>query len=148
MNSMAKANILVVEDEAIVALDIQTRLIQLGYDVAGICSTGEDAIKRADEFKADLVLMDIMLGGKINGVEAARQIRMQYNIPVIFLTAYSDEATLQQAKMIEPYGYLPKPFDGRTLKTTIEIALHKHKMERERKEMVSTVIQELARTKK
>jgi CheY-like chemotaxis protein len=144
---MTRAKILIVEDEAIVGLDIQTHLIRLGYDVAGICVTGEDALRRVVELKPDLVLMDIMLQGGSSGIDAASQIRTRYNIPIVFLTAYSDEATIAQAKLAEPYGYLPKPFDTRTLGTTIEIALHSHKMDRDRKELVSAVILELNKGK-
>jgi two-component system cell cycle sensor histidine kinase/response regulator CckA len=126
---MAKANILVVEDEAMIALDIQTQLIQQGYNVAGICVTGADAVSRAAELKVDLVLTDVLLAGRTDGIEAARRIRKLHNIPVIFLTAHADVATIERAKHAEPYGYLIKPFDPRTLNATIEIALHKHKME-------------------
>jgi DNA-binding response OmpR family regulator len=144
---MANANILIVEDEAVCALDIQSRLTKSGYNVVGVCTTGEDAVTKAAELKADLVMMDIMLEGRSDGIEAARRIKVTCNIPVIFLTAYSDEATVAMAKLTEPDGYLPKPFDARTLRTTVEIALHRHKMECDRKELVSSVIRELAKGK-
>src|SRR5207247_2531373 len=98
-------------------------------DVAGICDTGEDAITRAVESKADLVLMDITLAGGSDGIEAARQLRSRNNIPVVFLTAHTDTATLERAILTKPYGYLLKPFDPRTLKSTIDIALSRHKAE-------------------
>jgi CheY-like chemotaxis protein len=126
---MARAKILVVEDQAMIALDIQAQLIQLDYDVAGICVTGAEAVKRAAELKVDLVLTDVLLAGRTDGIEAARQIRALHNIPVIFLTAHSDTATVDRAKQAEPYGYIVKPFNLRTLNTTMEIALHNHKME-------------------
>ncbi len=123
---MSKTNILVVEDESIVAKDIQHSLKKLGYIVVGICSTGEDAIKVTEEVKPDLILMDIMLKGEMSGIEAATQIREKYNIPVIYLTAYADESTLSKAKVSEPYGYIIKPFKEIDLHTSIEMAIYKH----------------------
>jgi DNA-binding LytR/AlgR family response regulator len=126
---MSKTNILIVEDESIVAKDIQHSLKKLGYTVVGICSTGEDAIKSADELKPDLVLMDIMLKGDMSGIDAAGQIREKNNIPVIYLTAYADESTLSKAKVSEPYGYIIKPFKEIDLHTSIEMAIYKHEKE-------------------
>lgn len=122
----AKTNILITEDESIVAKDIQMSLKKLGYNVVGICSSGEDAIKAAEEKKPDLVLMDIMLKGEMSGIEAADVIRQKMNVPVIFLTAYADESTLSKAKVTEPYGYIIKPFKEIDLHTSIEMALYKH----------------------
>ena len=122
----AKTNILITEDESIVAKDIQMSLKKLGYNVVGICSSGEDAIKAAEEKKPDLVLMDIMLKGDMSGIEAADVIRSKMNLPVIFLTAYADESTLSKAKVTEPYGYIIKPFKEIDLHTSIEMALYKH----------------------
>ena len=126
---MSKSIILIVEDESIVAKDIQHSLKKLGYTVVGMCSTGEDAIKTAEETKPDLVLMDIMLKGDMSGIEAAGQIREKYNIPIIYLTAYADESTLSKAKVSEPYGYIIKPFKEIDLHTSIEMAIYKHKKE-------------------
>jgi diguanylate cyclase (GGDEF)-like protein/PAS domain S-box-containing protein len=126
----AKTQILVVEDENIVALDIQNQLKRLGYAVQAIATSGEEAIHKAADASPDLILMDIKLKGALDGVEAAEQIRARFDIPVVFLTAYSDEATLQRAKVTKPFGYLLKPFQARELHTTIEMALYKHKMER------------------
>lgn len=126
---MSKTNILIVEDESIVAKDIQHSLKKLGYTVVGMCSTGEDAIKTAEELKPDLVLMDIMLKGDMSGIEAAGQIREKYNIPIIYLTAYADESTLSKAKVSEPYGYIIKPFKEIDLHTSIEMAIYKHEKE-------------------
>lgn len=131
---MSKINILIVEDESIVAKDIQHSLKKLGYNVLGICSTGEDAINSAKDLKPDLVLMDIMLKGEMNGVEAAAQIREENNIPVIFLTAYADENTLNKAKVSEPFGYIIKPFKEIDLHTSIEMAIYKHEKESNLKE--------------
>jgi two-component system, LytTR family, response regulator LytT len=126
---MSKTNILIVEDESIVAKDIQHSLKKLGYTVVGMCSTGEDAIKIAEEVKPDLVLMDIMLKGEMSGIEAAGQIREKFNIPIIYLTAYADESTLSKAKVSEPYGYIIKPFKEIDLHTSIEMAIYKHEKE-------------------
>jgi DNA-binding LytR/AlgR family response regulator len=126
---MSKTNILIVEDESIVAKDIQHSLKKLGYTVVGMCSTGEDAIKTAEEVKPDLVLMDIMLKGEMSGIEAAGQIREKFNIPIIYLTAYADESTLSKAKVSEPYGYIIKPFKEIDLHTSIEMAIYKHEKE-------------------
>lgn len=131
---MSGARILIVEDEGIEALDIQQRLISLGYTAPDIVSTGEEAVKKAGETSPDLVLMDIMLHGEIDGVAAAEQLQALFNIPVIYITAYADENTLQRAKITEPYGYLVKPFRERELYITIDMALYKHKMKRKLKE--------------
>ncbi|WP_370575902.1 response regulator [Methanomethylovorans sp.] len=125
---MTDAKILVVEDENIVALEIKKRLQKLGYIVPGVASTGEDAISKVEGILPDLVLMDIMLKGEIDGIHAAGEIRKRFNIPVIYLTAYSDEETLQRAKLTEPYGYILKPFEEDDLRTTIEIALYRHQV--------------------
>lgn len=129
---MVRARILVVEDESIVALSIQNRLEALGYAVAANLPSGEAAVKKAGETRPDLVLMDIRLRGKIDGIQAADQIRNLFQIPVVYLTAYTDEETINRAKFTEPYGYILKPFEPRDLCTTIEIALYKHQMELER----------------
>jgi len=124
----AKVRILVVEDEGIVAKDIQNTLKGLGYGVSARASSGEEAIDKAADTQPDLILMDIVLKGGMDGVEAAEQIRTRFDIPVVYLTAYSDEETLQRAKITEPYGYVLKPFSERELQSNIEMALHKHRM--------------------
>lgn len=131
---MAKANILVVEDETIVAKYIQKWLRSLGYRVPAVVSSGEEAIEKTEEIHPDLVLMDIVLKGNMDGIETARRIRARLNIPIIFLTAYADENTLERAKVTEPFGYIIKPFEERELHSTIEMALYKHRMERQLKE--------------
>lgn len=123
------ARILVVEDEAIVAMDISASLRVLGYEVEGPASTGEEAIGLALRTRPDLVLMDIMLRGGMDGVEAALRIREATGAPIVYLTAYADESTLRRAKVAEPLGYLLKPFEERELRTTIETALYKHRTE-------------------
>src|SRR3989337_1291461 len=118
--------ILVVEDESIVAEDIRKSLLNMGYSVPSIASSGEEAIKKASEHKPDLVLMDIMLEGEIDGIKAADIIRSSSDIPVIFQTAYSDDKILARAKITEPFGYIIKPFKERELRINIKIALYKH----------------------
>lgn len=129
--NMSKIKVLVVEDESIVSKDIQHSLKRLGYVICGASPTGEKAIKLAAEEQPDIVLMDIMLKGDMNGIEAAEIIKNEQKIPVIFLTAYADEATLAKAKITEPYGYIIKPFKEIDLHTSIEMALYKHKKETE-----------------
>ncbi|MDZ8186164.1 MAG: response regulator [Nostoc sp. ChiSLP02] len=130
---MTSAKILVVEDEAIVAKDLQYRLNKFGYTVPIIASSGEEAINKAVEISPDLVLMDIKLKGKMDGIEAAQEISKRLDIPVIYLTAYADDNTLERAKITEPFGYLLKPFKEKELKTNIEIALIKHRLEKQLK---------------
>lgn len=131
---MTEARILVVEDENIVALDIKNRLKNLGYAVVGWATTGQGAIDLAAQTNPDLILMDVRLRGEMDGIAAAEQISGRLGTPVIYLTAYSDEATLQRAKITQPYGYLLKPFEDRDLHTTIAMALYRHKIEQELKE--------------
>jgi DNA-binding LytR/AlgR family response regulator len=128
---MSKVNILVVEDESIVSKDIQQSLKKLGYNVVGAASTGEAAIRLAEEKQPDLILMDIMLKGAMSGIDTATAIKEKLNIPVIYLTAYADESTLNKAKITEPFGYILKPFKEIDLHTSIEMALFKHKKETE-----------------
>ena len=131
---MANERIMVVEDEWVIADDIQKSLRNLGYTVSSIVPTGEGAIQKAEEDKPDLVLMDIILQGEMDGIEAARQIHTRFNIPVIYLTAFADQKLLERAKITEPFGYMLKPFEDRTLHSNIEISLFKHKMEKRLRE--------------
>ena len=126
---MNTTQILVVEDENIVAKDIQNRLSRFGYEVTAVASSGEEALEKAAEFRPDLVLMDIMLRGKMDGTETAGKMRKQFNVPVVYLTAYADDATLHRARTTEPFGYILKPFEEQALHTTIEMALYKHRAE-------------------
>lgn len=128
---MTEKEILVVEDEIIVGEHIRRCLQNLGYSVCSVASSGKMAIMEAEEKKPDLVLMDIVLQGEMDGIETASQIRSRFNIPVVYLTAYSDEKILERAKITEPYGYIIKPFNERELHINIEIALYKHLAERE-----------------
>lgn len=131
---MSASQILIAEDESIVALDIQDALKNAEYGVSGVASTGREAVEKAQATRPDLVLMDIRLKGEMDGIQAAREIREHLDIPVIYLTAYSDERTLQRAKVTEPHGYLLKPFEREDLQASIEVALHKHRTERSIKE--------------
>lgn len=128
---MSKNSILVVEDEVLVARDIQSRLVRMGYNVVDIASKGSEAIEKALSLRPDLILMDIHLKDEIDGVQAAIAIRESYDVPIIFCTAFSNEETLERAKISEPYGYVLKPFDNRELEINIEIAIYKHRLEKD-----------------
>ncbi len=143
---MSNLKILVVEDEAIVARDLKNSLKNLGHEVIDVVASGEEAVARALALSPDLVLMDIMLRGELDGIEAAARIRKEIDLPVIYLTAYADEDTLKRAKITTPLGYILKPFNERELHTSIEIGLYKHKMEMElkrSKEWLSTVLKSI-----
>lgn len=126
---MSNASILIVEDEKIIARGIEKRLRALGYHIAGLAATGAEAIRFAAESRPDLILMDINLGAGMDGVEAAELLRVQLDVPIVYLTAFSDNATLQRAKLTEPFGYILKPYDDKDLQSAIEIGLYKHKMD-------------------
>ncbi len=131
---MASPKILIVEDENIVAKDLQKRLVNLGYDIVGVASTGEEAVKKAIATSPDLVLMDVRLKGEMSGIEAASTLRFQYGIAIVYLSAYADNDTLKRASKTEPFGYILKPFEERELHTTIEMALYRKELERRFKE--------------
>lgn len=123
--------IFIVEDEAIVASDIKETIIGLGYTAAGIAKSGELALEKIRDTRPDLVLMDIHLAGELDGIDTAAKVHARYDIPVIYLTAYADKILLDRAKITEPYGYVVKPYDERELHSVIEMALYKHRVERE-----------------
>ncbi|MDI9615357.1 GAF domain-containing protein [Methanothermobacter sp.] len=127
---MSKAKVMVVEDESIVAIDISQRLESLGYQVTATVSTGEKAVEMAEKTRPDIILMDIVLKGDMDGIEAAEEITRRMKVPIIYITAYSDEETLKRAKITGPFGYIIKPFEDRELHSVIEVALHKHQLER------------------
>ena len=131
---MSKIKLLVVEDESIVAMDIKHRAESLGYEVTAITPSGEEAIELVKKNQVDLVLMDIVLKGEMDGIETAQKIHDDFDIPVLYLTAYSDEETLKRAKITEPFGYIIKPFEDRELHTAVEIAIYKNEIERKLKE--------------
>jgi len=131
---MPKANILIVEDEAVVAADLASKLERAGYRSVGIACDGEDAVETAKALAPDLVLMDIRLAGSMDGIKTAERIQAFRNIPIVYLTAHSDMATLRRAAATEPFGYILKPFEERDVTTQIEIALFKHQAERRLRE--------------
>lgn len=127
---MQPARILVVDDEIIIARDLEARLLKMGYAVVGIASSGLEAIQLAGKHQPDLVLMDIVLKGEMDGIEAATEIRKRFQSPIIYVTAYTDDGTLRRAMITEPFGYIVKPFLEREVKANIEMALYKHRMEK------------------
>jgi CheY-like chemotaxis protein len=123
MDTRKKIKVLIVEDEAITAMAIKRNLEELGYSVPAIADTGEEAISLADKIKPNLILMDIVLKGKMDGTEAAERISNSHQIPIIFLTAYNDMDTINRAKTSAPYAYLSKPIDERHLDITVDFVL-------------------------
>jgi CheY-like chemotaxis protein len=128
------AKILIVEDEAITAIDIKDTLEKRDFEVVSIVSDGKEAIKKAEEHKPDLILMDIFLNGEIDGIEAARKIMTFLDVPVIYLSAFCDKKAFQRAKLTEPYSFLSKPFNSEKLISFIDTALYIHKFNRKLKD--------------
>ncbi|NWJ95612.1 MAG: response regulator [Chloroflexi bacterium] len=126
---MKQASILIVEDEVLVANDIATTLEELGYRVSGMATSGEEALRLAEKHKVNLVLMDIRLAGKLDGIEAAEEMRNRFELPVVYLTAHNDKQTIERAKITIPYSYILKPFEERELHVAIEMALYRHQAE-------------------
>jgi PAS domain S-box-containing protein len=144
---MLQESILIVEDERIVAVDLRSRLTRMGYVVPAICSTGADALERTKEFRPDLLVVDISLKGGMDGIDTAAEVRRRFETPIVYITAHSDEHTLNRAKTTEPYGYILKPFEEHELRATIEMALHKHRMERRLREserLLATTLRNIA----
>jgi len=131
--------ILLVEDEGVTAMALKSNLIQLGYEVPEIVSSGEDAIRAAAEIHPDLILMGIKLDSRMSGIEAADEIRKAYAIPIVYITAYTDAETIGKAKTTEPFGYLPKPCSIDTLMSTIELALYKGEADAQRRKAEETL---------
>jgi signal transduction histidine kinase len=125
------SSVMVVEDECIIARDISDSLTAMGYDVTGTASSAADCVRRAATLRPDLVLMDIHLAGELDGIEAARELRECFDIPVVYLTAYADDETIDRAKATRPLGYLTKPFRKTELRSTIEVGLFRHQRERQ-----------------
>ena len=123
------SKIMVVEDDAEIVMRLQQRLTEMGYDVVGIAYSGEEAVEKARHVRPDLILMDIMMPGQLDGIAAAKIVKIELNIPVIFLTAFSEDRIIENAKQAEPYGYILKPFQDREIKAAIEVALYKKEME-------------------
>jgi diguanylate cyclase (GGDEF)-like protein len=140
MSTAKPPRILIVEDEAVTAMDLAAELRHLGYEVCGTEDTAEGAVAAAEREKPRLVLMDIRLGGNGDGIDAARQISGRHDAAVVFLTAHSDEETLARALAVSPYGYIVKPFRARELKVAVELALSKHAAERAATEKLSELV--------
>jgi two-component system, response regulator PdtaR len=132
------SKILVVDDEAIITMQLEERLSVMGYSVAGMAATGEDAVDKARRIRPDLVLMDIVMPGKMNGIEAAKIITKELDIPVVFITAYADDAIIEKAKSARPYGYIVKPFNELEIKAAIEVALFRKASEAEEKKTIQS----------
>ncbi|TAH54829.1 MAG: response regulator [Methanosarcina mazei] len=127
---MPEGRILIVEDEYIVAMGIKRMLKNLGYTLAGVASSGEEAINKAESSFPDLVLMDIMLKGEMNGIEAAKEIKVRFGIPVVYLTACSESKIVERAWKTGPSGYIVKPFDEKDLQKSIDVAMRRQRMEK------------------
>jgi PAS domain S-box-containing protein/putative nucleotidyltransferase with HDIG domain len=143
---MENLRIMIVEDESLVARDIDNMATSLGYEVCGIASSGEDAVAMAARLRPDLILMDVIIKGGLDGISAAEKIWETYRIPLIYVTAYADELTLKRAKITEAFGYILKPFDERELKVTIEMAFYKSRMGmrlQEREEWLSALLKSI-----
>ncbi len=144
---MDSARIMIVEDEGIVAMDLEHRLKNLGHEVAAVASSGEEAIRKAAAVQPQLVLMDIRLKGRMDGIETARAIQDVVKAPIVYLTAHADDSTVERAKMTEPHAYLLKPFKEVDLRVAIEMALYKHEMEQklwESRQWLSTTLNSIA----
>ena len=138
---MAKAKIFIVEDEVLIADEVSASLVQLGYDVCGMASKGEVALEKIEILNPEIVLCDIRLAGKIDGIEVADCVRNRFGLPVVYLTAHADAATLERAKVTQPYGYVLKPASDLELQTALELALYRHRAE---KHESSSVEEEIA----
>lgn len=143
---MKNKNILIAEDEKIIALDIAATLRALGYNCIGTAKTKDEVISLAGEKQPDLILMDIMLADNSSGIEAAETIKRDYDIPVVYLTALADNETLKKAKVTDPFGYVLKPYDSKTLNTAIEMAFYKHEVSIKLKERTQELEEEKVKT--
>lgn len=143
---MPKTRVFVVEDEAIISNDIQQSLLMMGYEISGTATTGESAVDKILSLRPDVVLMDIMLGGRMDGIEASEAISAKLSVPVIYVTAYADDRVIERAKLTEPFGYIIKPFEDRELHFAIQMAIYKHSMQerlKRKNEFVTTIIESL-----
>lgn len=139
---------MIVEDENFVARDLQMSLEGMGYTVNSMVPSGELAIREIEEKRSDLVLMDIVLQGEMDGIETAEEINSRFDIPVIFITAHGEDKMFERAKITEPLGYVVKPFNKEELRKTIKIGLYKHRAEVERKTLIQKLKSEIAERKK
>ena len=142
---MTKPRIMIVEDELVVATDLKLMLQSLGYEVCTIESSAEGALRKTGELIPDLVLMDIGLDGKADGIEAAEEIRSRWSIPVIYISAQAHDRILKRAEKTYPYGYLVKPVNEDNLKSTVRMALHKANSDHQREKEINALKKELAR---
>lgn len=143
---MPEGRILIVEDEGIVAMDLEACLRHMGYEVTGTCASADEAMASAAKEPPDLVLMDIHIHGEVDGIETARLLQGQAGTPVVFLTAYADDETLSRARLVGPYGYLVKPYEEQTLRTTIEVTLSKARSDAEdskRRELMASLLDDV-----
>ncbi|HJX56243.1 MAG TPA: response regulator [Methanoregula sp.] len=132
------SKILVVDDEAIITMQLEERLSAMGYTIAGMAASGEEAIDKARRIHPDLVLMDIVMPGKMNGIEAAKIITVELDIPVVFVTSYADDTIIEKAKHVRPYGYIVKPFNELEIKAAVEVALFRKVTEREEENLIKS----------
>jgi diguanylate cyclase (GGDEF)-like protein len=137
VSAIERSRVFVVEDEALIALDLTEALTTLGYEVCGGAARGETVMKKVGDLKPDVVLMDVKLAGSIDGVQVAQQLADHEDVPVVFLTAYSDAELITRVSRTNSYGYLVKPFDPRELHATIQVALARHAKERELRDLVT-----------
>jgi CheY-like chemotaxis protein/DNA-binding PadR family transcriptional regulator len=137
------SKILVVDDEAIITMQLEERLSAMGYTVAGMAASGEEAVEKARRIRPDLVLMDIVMPGKMNGIEAAKIITGELDIPVVFVTSYADDAIIEKAKSVRPYGYIVKPFNELEIKAAIEVALFRKAAELEEQKLKKTALKKM-----
>jgi CheY-like chemotaxis protein len=132
---MEKLKILIVEDEGVVALQLKVNIEKWGCTVADIFASGEEALEHLEALAPDLVMMDMTLQGKLDGIQTADIIRKQYNLPVIYITAHSEEKTIARAKTTQPYGYILKPFNAQEIRIAIEVAHYKHRVDMEKEKL-------------
>ncbi|MGD0282612.1 MAG: response regulator [Dissulfurispiraceae bacterium] len=145
---MAKnKNILIVEDEGIIALQLKGALERMGHTVAAIYTSGEKALEGIEKVRPDMVLMDIKLQGKMDGIETADIINKRYDIPIIYMTAHSEESMIERAKITEPYGYLLKPVNSKELQIAIEVTLYKSKIDKEKAQLTQELRNALEKVK-
>jgi DNA-binding response OmpR family regulator len=144
---VSAGRILIVEDESIVALQVRTALEQRGLDVTDTCASGDDALASLAEKPADLVLMDVRLQGPLDGIETAAAMRATSHVPILFLTANSDDDTLRRARVTDPYGYLLKPFNSKELGIAVDMALYKHRLDEEKRHLTERLERALVQVK-
>ena len=134
---MEHQQIMIVEDEVLIAAELEQQLLSFGYRVPALVTSGERALEKLATIRPDLILMDIKLKGELDGIETAARILASHRIPVVFLTAFADESLLEKAKLSQPFGYLIKPVESRELHSTIAMALYKARLEREKEQLIA-----------